>query len=162
MLTGSMALDHYAPAPDDPDIDIVLTLLLKDLKHFLQIFGKETSSARRRTRSRTLPPVLPFQHHPQRQPHQNRFHDPEAPSSPAEFFERRQRSRSAKVVPLWIVSREASSSRSSLSHQSQSERQLFRPGAPTLGRAHHKIRIEEFFHRQDAKFAKSNGWEFGF
>ncbi len=41
MLTGSMALYHYAQPRMTRDIDIVLALVLKDLETFPKIFGDE-------------------------------------------------------------------------------------------------------------------------
>ena len=41
MLTGSMALNHYAQPRMTRDIDIVLALLLKDLETLPKIFGED-------------------------------------------------------------------------------------------------------------------------
>lgn len=41
MLTGSMALNHYAQPRMTRDIDIVIALLLKDLEILPAVFGEE-------------------------------------------------------------------------------------------------------------------------
>ena len=45
MLTGSMALNHYAQPRLTRDIDIVIALLLKDLEILPSVFGEGFSKA---------------------------------------------------------------------------------------------------------------------
>ncbi|PAW75203.1 MAG: hypothetical protein B9S38_02255 [Verrucomicrobiia bacterium Tous-C4TDCM] len=123
MLTGSMALNHYAQPRMTRDIDFVLVLLLKDLDILPRIFGEEFYFSPEAAREAIL--------------HQSCFNVIHQESLiKIDFmirkredyrlveFERRRRIEVAGV-PLWIVSKEdLILSKLDWARQSQSERQL--------------------------------------
>lgn len=123
MLTGSMALNHYAQPRMTRDIDFVLALLLKDLDTLPRIFGEEfyfsPEAAREAVFHQTCFNVI---HHESlikidfmiRKREDYRLVE----------FERRRRIEVAGR-PLWIVSKEdLILSKLDWARQSQSERQL--------------------------------------
>jgi len=74
MLTGSMALNHYAQPRMTRDIDIVLAFNLNDLEKLPQLFGEYFYYSEEAARDLNPQSVF-LQRHPQRKPHQNRLHD---------------------------------------------------------------------------------------
>jgi hypothetical protein len=123
MLTGSMALNHYAQPRMTRDIDIVLAFFLKDLEILPQIFGDDFYYSEEAARQAIL--------------HQSSFNVIHNESlikidfmirKREEYrqveFERRQRI-SVNGTSLWIVSKEdLILSKLDWARQSQSERQL--------------------------------------
>ena len=123
MLTGSMALNHYAQPRMTRDIDMVIALLLQDLDTLPGIFGDEFYFSPEAAREAIL--------------HQSCFNVIHHESLiKVDFmirkredyrlveFERRQRIDIAGI-PLWIVSKEdLILSKLDWARQSQSERQL--------------------------------------
>lgn len=123
MLTGSMALNHYAQPRMTRDIDIVIALLLQDLEILPRIFGDEFYFSPEAAREAIL--------------HQSCFnvihHDSlikvdfmirKREDYRLVEFERRQR---VEILgnPLWIVSKEdLILSKLDWARQSQSQRQL--------------------------------------
>jgi hypothetical protein len=123
MLTGSMALNHYAQPRMTRDIDFVIALLLKDLELLPQIFGEDFYFSPEAAREAIF--------------HQSCFNVIHQESLiKVDFmirkredyrlleFERRRRIEVAGC-PLWIVSKEdLILSKLDWARQSQSERQL--------------------------------------